>query len=211
MLYDIKHEKARPGARSTCNCCHGPLVACRSFSSNWHWTHARGQDCDPWHERETDWHLTWKEFFEKNIPGIDVEKRIEKKGECHVADLHHGGRIIELRRAPIAFDKLQARTMLFGETRWLFHEKKGMKLKGTTSESVYELKGARRNLFQMKNMVPFYLDTGLKFYRIAETWKWLITSATDDDLAAEITYVHARELSREEQRAEFKAFFFQSQ
>jgi hypothetical protein len=209
MLYDFKHEKARPGARSTCHCCHGPLVARRSFSCDWHWTHARGKDCDPWHEREADWHLAWKEFFEENIPGIDVEKRIEKDGECHVADIHHGGRVIELRRAPIAFDKLQARTRFFGETRWLFHEKRRMELEGTIIESLYELKRARRNLFKMKDLVPFYLDPGLKFYRITETWKTLLTSAVDDDLAVEITYVYARELARAEQIAEFKAFFFQ--
>lgn len=62
MLYaleDGEHRTARPQRGGKCPGCSGDLIAKCGEINAWHWAH-RANDCDPWHEPESEWHIGWK-------------------------------------------------------------------------------------------------------------------------------------------------------
>ena len=77
---------ARPKLIGRCICCNKQV---RSYCGNervHHWKHKNANDCDNWHEGETEWHRKWKEKFK--ISQQEVVKKDPLTGEKHIADVY---------------------------------------------------------------------------------------------------------------------------
>jgi len=115
MLYDAHRQLATPGARSACPACGQPLIAKCGPIVIWHWAHLT-DDCDPWAEPESQWHLGWKRRLEK------AGCRIEVTMGPHRADvITPFGHIIELQARYQTLDTIKAREAFYGEALgWLY-------------------------------------------------------------------------------------------
>jgi hypothetical protein len=121
MLYALNKNNrkilAKRGAEGRCPTCKEKLIAkCGRIMAH-HWAHP-GEDCDPWHEHETDWHRYWKSL----VPADCVEVTIEKNGKQHRADIiTRKGIVIELQHSSISVDDIEEREKFYGEDMiWLF-------------------------------------------------------------------------------------------
>jgi hypothetical protein len=82
----------------------------------WHWAH-KADPCDAWSEGETPWHLAWKRQF----PESWVERRIERNGVRHVADvLTPRGVVIEVQHSPLSINEVAERESFYGNMGWIF-------------------------------------------------------------------------------------------
>ena len=85
----------------------GPIVT-------WHWAH-HANDCDPWSEPETAWHLAWKRTAARS------EVVMRRDGQCHRADLLTATSIVvELQSRYLALDAIAAREQFYGRMVWLY-------------------------------------------------------------------------------------------
>jgi hypothetical protein len=120
MLYALNKNNrkilAKRGAEGRCPTCKEKLIAkCGRIMAH-HWAHP-GEDCDPWHEHETDWHRYWKSL----VPADCVEVTIEKNGKQHRADIvTRKGTVVELQHSSISVDSIEAREDFYGKMIWLF-------------------------------------------------------------------------------------------
>lgn len=65
--------KAAPGVDAVCPCCRLPVRAKCGAIVAWHWSHVTN-DCDPWSEPESAWHLAWKARFPEAWQEVVVGK-----------------------------------------------------------------------------------------------------------------------------------------
>lgn len=120
MLYALNKNGrkilAKRDAEGRCPTCKEKLIAkCGRIMAH-HWAHP-GEDCDPWHEHETDWHRYWKSL----VPADCVEVTIEKNGKRHRADIvTTKGIVIELQHSSISVDSIEARENFYDKMIWLF-------------------------------------------------------------------------------------------
>jgi len=109
-LKDNQRLKAMPGKVAICPCCNNPLIAkCGSIKS-WHWCH-RKNDCDDWHEPESDWHIGWKNRFPADWQEIVMG--------CHRADVRTPKLIVELQASSISDIDIMAREQHYMNMVWL--------------------------------------------------------------------------------------------
>ncbi|MEM7348084.1 MAG: competence protein CoiA family protein, partial [Chloroflexota bacterium] len=76
MIYGIDPNgnkiKATPKAQAVCPSCQGELVATDDPIKIWHWFH-KTEECDSWHDPETEWHLNWKRQAEPEYCEVVVD------------------------------------------------------------------------------------------------------------------------------------------
>jgi len=115
-LVDGQRRLASPDMRATCPSCNGELVAKCGLIRIWHWAHA-ANDCDPWAEPESEWHLGWK----KNVPDDRTEVVITRGDVTHRADiLAHNGAVLELQAGSISAEEILARESFYKHMAWLY-------------------------------------------------------------------------------------------
>ena len=115
-MFDKHHVEATPGARSACPSCDGPLIAkCGSILAH-HWAHVAA-DCDPWSEPESQWHLTWKQWF-LDHRDANVEVVLGR----HRADVVlPSGKVVELQADYLNADQIADRESYYGRNMmWLY-------------------------------------------------------------------------------------------
>jgi len=104
--------EATPGAKGTCPCCGGEVIAkCGSLIS-WHWSHVK-KDCDLWYEPESDWHRNWKKHFPESWQEVTI-------GE-HRADVRSPEIVVEFQRSHIAVKDIEERERFYGDMIWVLH------------------------------------------------------------------------------------------
>jgi len=107
-------SEAARGLAATCPACDaavipkcGPIIA-------WHWAHV-ANDCDPWSEPESAWHLGWKRR------GFESEVVMRRNGECHRADIRTStGVVVELQSDFLDVAAICARENFYGRMVWLY-------------------------------------------------------------------------------------------
>lgn len=110
-LVDKEKQEARPKLRGTCPGCGGETIAKCGAIKIWHWAHI-GEDCDPWHEPESAWHLGWK----KEAPSA----RCEVVMPPHRADIvGRDGLVVELQHSSIAVQDIYDREDFYKRMVWL--------------------------------------------------------------------------------------------
>lgn len=83
-----------------------------------HWRHLAKENCDPWSEPETEWHLNWKSYFPENFR--EVIMRDEMNDEKHIADIKTDtGVVIEFQNSPITFSELTSRNEFYKKIIWV--------------------------------------------------------------------------------------------
>lgn len=118
LVENIKIE-AIPNTKGTCPLCGGKVFSKCGEVNVWHWTHFKGENCDPWYEPESFWHKHWKMTFGKE----NAEIGINKDGERHFADiLTKDNVVIELQNSPILKPIIREREDFYGERMlWLIN------------------------------------------------------------------------------------------
>ena len=118
MLYALAPDgtriRATAGAEGYCPVCETQLMTkCGATNVN-HWAHrANASDCDPWHESESEWHLSWKELVRPEACEVALPP--------HRADIVGNGKtVIELQHSSISADEIAKREAFYGKMVWLF-------------------------------------------------------------------------------------------
>jgi hypothetical protein len=119
MMYasvDGQRRLAWHGARATCPSCEGEVIARCGLIRIEHWAH-KADDCDPWSEPESEWHLAWK----KHAPTDRTEVVRERDGKKHRADIVClNGAVLELQSCAISPVDILEREHFYKYMAWLF-------------------------------------------------------------------------------------------
>jgi hypothetical protein len=103
---------AGPGLVGVCPGCCSELTAKCGEIRVWHWSHRAANDCDPWHESETDWHLWWKSKAPRDW--------IEVSLGPHRADVRRDdGLVLEFQHSHIDPATIREREGFYGLMAWL--------------------------------------------------------------------------------------------
>ena len=104
---------ATPSGVADCPAC-GALLRRKCGAAKkkiWHWAHV-SKECDPWYEREGEWHLGWK----RRAPADCIEVIMPP----HRADIRtRDGPVIELQASPIDAVEIGEREAFYGQIIWL--------------------------------------------------------------------------------------------
>lgn len=123
MLWAIDENEQKiepsPGNVGKCPLCKAKVFAKCGEINVWHWAHFISDNCDPWHEPETHWHLNWKMTFGKENTEIPITKDLTS----HRADiLTKEGVVIELQNSPIQNPIIKKREEFYGDRMiWLIN------------------------------------------------------------------------------------------
>jgi competence protein CoiA len=105
-------QLALPESSGLCPTCKQSMVAKCGRIRIWHWSHQKGQDCDPWFEPETGWHVRWKSHV--------VASHVEVTIANHRADLvTSDGMVVELQHSPISPSVIEEREKFYDNMLWI--------------------------------------------------------------------------------------------
>lgn len=113
MIWAIQNStrtEAYPNQRAQCPSCQGEVLSKCGEIVTWHWAHL-ANDCDSWHEPETQWHLDWKRRFPSEWQEVVV-------GD-HRADIKTPRVVIEFQASPISPEDIKAREAHYGPMVWV--------------------------------------------------------------------------------------------
>ena len=107
--------RARRALPATCPTCQARMIPKCGPIVSAHWAH-EANDCDPWSEPETAWHLNWKQLAARS------EVVITRGTERHRADLITAdGTIVELQSRFLDVREIRAREAFYGPRLiWLY-------------------------------------------------------------------------------------------
>lgn len=149
MFYAVDSKGIRiPAQRNVqafCPACLEPVVARCGEIMPWHWAHRQREECDPWFEPETAWHLGWK--------ALAPPERTEVAMGPHRADIVGcDDTVIELQHSSISPEEIREREAFYPRMIWL--------LDGSTFQGNFRV--AR-------------LDEGWQFHWVHARPSWLAT------------------------------------
>lgn len=148
-----------------CKCCGQPVVAKRGAVKVHHFAHKSRAACDPWRvgHAMTEWHKGWQTLCRPEF----LEKRIERDGTWHIADIvTKGGTVVEVQHSTMIAEKLKDREDFYGNMIWI--------LDGRSSDDLIEVRGSdfiilsRTPLFWNHLAKPAFVDTVLGVSRLAK-------------------------------------------
>lgn len=123
MLYVIGADgnriTASPGATGRCPQCESPMQPKCGQIVIHHWAHHARDDCDPWSEPESQWHLGWKRRLAQAGAHVEVTR---KSGELwHRADAAAGDWTLELQHSTLSIVDAWQRERFYGpRLAWLW-------------------------------------------------------------------------------------------
>lgn len=139
-LFDGHRIEAERGLSGICPACGAAVIAKCGALRAWHWAHKGRLHCDPWWERETEWHLGWKNTFPAEWQEIVSHA---PDGERHIADVRTPhGRVVEFQHSAIDADERRAREAFYGPMVWVVD---GLKRKRDLASFERTLYPHRRN------------------------------------------------------------------
>lgn len=116
LINNIRNE-AISNVRGTCEMCGADMIAKCGPRVIHHWAHASRQNCDPWHENETEWHRNWKNLFPANCREV---VHTAPDGEIHRADIKTStGIIIEIQHSPMSDEERASRENFYQNLVWV--------------------------------------------------------------------------------------------
>jgi hypothetical protein len=117
-LVNGERSSAAPGLSGICPLCNVPVVAkCGNIRVH-HWAHSGERNCDPWWERETQWHRDWKNKFDTECQEIVLFDN--QSGEKHIADVRTShGLVIEFQHSYLRPDERLSREQFYKNIVWV--------------------------------------------------------------------------------------------
>jgi hypothetical protein len=117
MLYAIdgNGERIPPvkHAKALCPGCKQPVLArCGDVNVD-HWAHVNGCECDPWHEPETQWHITWKMQFEEHCREVVLPPHRADVCATRVRTNREARTVVELQHSPIEPAEIREREVFY--------------------------------------------------------------------------------------------------
>lgn len=114
-LVNGERIEALPKLSGKCHICGCQTIAKCGEIRVWHWAH-KGQMCDPWYEKETEWHRTWQDCF----PSDCHEVQQEKNGEKHIVDIKtHQGWAIKFQYRHLKSEQRLERSTFYEKLVWI--------------------------------------------------------------------------------------------
>lgn len=130
MLYadfnGLRIKANKENRNAICPICGKEVISKCGELKIWHWAHKSINECDSWHNGETDWHLEWKELYPEN----EREIVIKKDGKIHRADIlrkniwydnEFKDVVIEFQNSPISFEEIKEREEFYGNMVWVLN------------------------------------------------------------------------------------------
>lgn len=175
MKFGLDENKCRiealPKTKSKCPICNSELIPKCGVVKVWHWSHKNLTDCDSWAESESEWHMNWKNNFDKK----NQEVVIEKDGQKHRADIKlDNGKVIELQNSSISPDDICDRELFYNNMVWL--------LNGDTFCKNFELRNKGNYLtFRWKNPPQSFFESNKNIF-IDFSKKYNLLKEKQDDI-----------------------------
>lgn len=115
---DGKRCKATKNTKGICLYCKSEVIAKCGEQKIAHWAHKSCQVCDNWHDKETEWHLMWKNYFPASWQ--EIIKYDEITREKHIADVcTENGFILEFQHSAINPEERQSRENFYKNMNWV--------------------------------------------------------------------------------------------
>ena len=110
----VQKSKHYPASWERCELCGANVRAkMRTHPCRRHWAHLSSEDCDPWSEGLTEWHLSWQIIVNNRFVEVPI-------GPHRANVVGNGGKIIELQHSPIRPEDIEAREAFYDDMIWLF-------------------------------------------------------------------------------------------
>lgn len=117
-LVNGQKTEPQPKLRGVCPSCQAETVARCGEVRVHHWSHKGVLSCDPWWEKETEWHRNWKSHFP--VEWQEVGHVDEATGERHIADVKtDAGLVIEFQHSHINPDERRVREQFYKNMVWV--------------------------------------------------------------------------------------------
>ncbi|HVY53955.1 MAG TPA: hypothetical protein VHA13_05490, partial [Gammaproteobacteria bacterium] len=116
-LVNGERNEAQPGVVGQCEICSSQTIAKCGDIKMHHWAHKGKRICDPWWEKETEWHRSWKNHFP-----TDWQESIHtaESGEKHIADVKTiKNWVIEFQHSHLNSEERQARNDFYEKLVWV--------------------------------------------------------------------------------------------
>lgn len=120
LIAEVNGErcKATKGAKGICPYCKSEVIAKCGEQKVAHWAHKASKECDSWHDKETEWHLMWKNYFPESWQ--EIIKYDEKTGEKHIADVcTEKGFTLEFQHSAIKPEERKSREAFYKNMNWV--------------------------------------------------------------------------------------------
>ena len=115
---DGKRCKATKNAKGICPYCKSEVIAKCGEQKIAHWAHKSCKICDNWHDKETEWHLMWKNYFPESWQ--EIIKYDVTTGEKHIADVcTEKGFVLEFQHSAINPEERQSRENFYKNMNWV--------------------------------------------------------------------------------------------
>ncbi len=120
MMYASQNSRrilATPGAKAHCPICNGIVIAKCGSLKIWHWAHERNE-CDPWAEPITEWHLNWQREFPESWREVTVAR---SGWAAHRSDIKTAsGVVIEFQHSALTAQEIVHRERFYRKMIWVF-------------------------------------------------------------------------------------------
>lgn len=103
---------ARPGRSASCPVCGTPLVPKCGALVVWHWAHLSAGDCDPWAERDSEWHARWQSL-------VPAERREVCIGPHRADIVTPDGVVVELQSSGLPAGEVDERERFYDRMVWV--------------------------------------------------------------------------------------------
>lgn len=99
-----------------CPLCNGQLRAYKGQKNRAHWRHVGLEECDPWHEGKTPWHMGWQDKFDRTWQEVPMRNETER----HFADVRTpAGIVVEFQHSPMDPETRKIRENFYGNMIWV--------------------------------------------------------------------------------------------
>ena len=117
-LINNKRSEAESGLKGICPGCKQPVIAKCGNQKIHHWAHKSNKNCYSWKEKETEWHLSWKNHFPNDWQEVFfTDKETEEK---HIADIRtEQGLVIEFQHSFIKPEERLSREKFYKNMIWI--------------------------------------------------------------------------------------------
>lgn len=158
MIWALKNSvrvTAKPGEYGECPCCCSKVIAKCGSIVTWHWAH-EVNDCDPWHESESAWHIRWKRRFPADWQEVVIGN--------HRADVKTPKLVVELQASNISAEEIQERERYYRNLVWLLRGEDfqdNLKLRERNDFLTFRWKWPRKSWWSAQMPIVIDTDEGL--------------------------------------------------